>query len=123
MERELTGKVDTAASMSAIPIKVAREMKLPSVGHKENLSSFDESIQMPPFPIFRTNLFVAPWGWKIVDVIGCSRDTVLIGRDFCSKMLLLVNWQSNGFGICPANIMHRPLRVFFARLRKKKYTR
>ena len=119
VQEKLMGKIDTAASLTAIPIKIARQMQLPSAGQLTGLRSFDESIDLPPYPKFRTEIFIPPWDWQIVDVVGCQRETVLIGRDLCKQMLLVVDWHGKGFGLRPACFAHRLLQPLFWRLRKK----
>jgi hypothetical protein len=95
-------------------------MKLPSRGYSDGFQSFDLTISMPAYPIYEVELFVAPWGWQIVDILGCPRNDVLIGRDFMKDKLLVANWESKGFGICQGAMMHRPLRVLFSRFRKPR---
>lgn len=120
VEEKLQGKLDTAASMTAIPIDVALRMKLPSKGTLKDMRSFDHSIKLPTYPKFQVELYTPQLGWTIIPVVACPRNDVLIGRDLCSKILLLVNWQRNGFGMQPAKKWHRPLELLFARLRKNR---
>ena len=120
IEKVLSGKIDTAASMTAIPKRLALEMQLPSRGKKDGFKSFDHSLELPPYPLFSAELFTPQSGWQIMTVVACERDTVLLGRDICNKMLLMVNWQRRGFGMRPAHLLHCPLRFLFSRLRKKK---
>lgn len=118
-EEKLTAKIDTAASISAIPDEVAIRMKFPSAGTADDLQSFDHSIELKPYPKFSIRIFIPQWDWKIMTVIGCPRSDVLLGRDVCKDNLLFVNWRC-GFGMKPAKIWHRPLELFFKRIKKKK---
>lgn len=119
VENEVTGIIDTAASRSAMPIKLALEMKLPSAGIAPDLKTFDQSITLRHYALFNSQIFIPQWGWIIMTFIGCERDNVLLGRDFLKGNLLLVNWD-NGFGMRSAKQWHRPLELFFKRMRKKK---
>jgi hypothetical protein len=115
-EKDLVGKLDTAASMTAIPIRIAIAMKLPSAGMEKNLQSFDLSIKLPAYPKFYTELFIPKWGWRIMPVVGCHRDNVLLGRDICNKMLLVANWRCRGFGLKHASFLNYNLRFLFSRV-------
>jgi len=115
-EGELTGKIDTGASMTVIPLDLARSMKLPSKGSTENLRAFDSSIPSRIYPKYLAELFIPTLGWRILEVMACDRKDVLIGRDIFNKMLLLANWHSSGFGIRPAKPIHGMLRLFFSSL-------
>jgi hypothetical protein len=121
MQRTLSGKLDTAAGMTAIPISVALSMKLPSAGKQSGVQSFDHSIPLTEYPKFNTEIFIPRWGRMIMPVIGCERDDILLGRDICRKMLLVADWRRCGFGITPACWLHAPLRLLF-RWRKVKNT-
>jgi hypothetical protein len=119
-ELNLTGKLDTGATFTVIPLELANKMQLPSAGSTGVLRSFDTSIRLKTYPKYRTELFIPKWGWQILDVVGCERSNndILLGLDVCNQMLLLANWRSGGFGIRPAKPMHRILRLFFHRFRK-----
>jgi hypothetical protein len=112
-EPDLVGKLDTGAFITIIPLDKAIKMRLPSAGEFKEFRCFDHSVQMPSYPKFNTEIFIPKLGWQIRTVAACQRDTVLLGRDLCSEMLLVANWRSRGFGIRPAKTLHRTLRLFF----------
>jgi hypothetical protein len=119
--QKLNGTIDTAASRTAIPLQVALDMGLPSAGKVDGMKSFDRRINLGSYSSFKTEIYIPQLGlgWIIMSVIACERDDILLGRDVCNQNLLLVNWQS-GFGMRPAKIWHRPLRLFFKRFRTEK---
>lgn len=116
-EEKLTAKLDTAASMSVIPIDVALRIGLQQVGLKE-MQPFDHSVESKKYPTFYAEIDVP--GWSPAEkmlFVGCPRDNVLLGLDIFKENLLLVNWKS-GFGVHSAKSYHRPLEYLFT-LRKK----
>lgn len=118
-EPGLVGKLDTAAGMTAVPIEVAQKMKLPSAGFTEKLTSFDQSIEPKRYPKFHAECFIPKLGWTgFLQVIGCQRDDVLLGRDICSRKLLIADWRWSKFGLCHGNLKHRLLHLAFKRLGK-----
>lgn len=119
VEEILTAKLDTAASMTAIPDRVALKMRLHSDGSIDDLQSFDHSIEPRSYPKFSVRIFIPQWGWKTMSVVGCPRSDVLLGRDIFMGNLLLVNWRS-GFGMRRARVWHRPLELLFRKIRANK---
>jgi len=120
IEEKLSRKLDAAASLTAIPIDIALKMKLPSKGTLKDMRSFDHSIQLKPYPIFQVELYTPQLGWTILPVVACPRNDILLGRDICSQILLLVNWRHNGFGMQPARPWHLPLELIFSRFSRSK---
>jgi len=118
-EANLVAKLDTAASISVIPLHIAHKMRLASRGVHENLKSFDEGIQLDPYPLFRVEMFIPKYGWTILDVIGCKRDNILLGRDICNHMLLIADWRNCWFGMRSGMWFHDAFRVLFCRLLKQ----
>lgn len=115
-ERGIDAKVDTAASMTAIPLRLARTMKLPSRGLVEDVKSFDESLKLKPYPLFRVEMFIPKLGWTILDVIGCERRNILLGRDICNRMLLIADWRNLWFGMRSGMRIHCLFKLLFHRL-------
>lgn len=111
----LPGKLDTAACMTAIPLSVALDLRLPSAGVQEDCRSFDQSLPPRSYPKFHVAITIPKWATQtiIMPVIACPRDDILLGRDICKKMLLVVNWRRRAFGLTPASHFHLPLRLFF----------
>jgi hypothetical protein len=118
LEKDLQGKLDTGSEYTCIPLHLAKAMCLPSKGKIDDLRTFDYSFKLPSFPMFSVELFVPKWGWSKRTVLGCHRDDILLGLDYCKDMLLLVNWRTHGFGLRRAKRIHQPLQILFTRLKK-----
>lgn len=118
-EKNIRGKLDTGSEYTCIPLNLARGMCLSTVGKVDGLRAFDSSLEVPQLPLYKVQIFVPKWGWTTSTVLGCQRDDILLGLDYCKGKLLLANWRSNGFGLKRAKLTHWPLqKLLFTRLKK-----
>ncbi len=110
------GILDTGASFTAIPIETALALQLNSMGDAPPMETFDRSLKLPSYALFEAKLVIPKWGPFKTTVLACSRKDILLGRDLCEKMLLVVNWRHSGFGMRQASIIDFPLRFLFTKL-------
>jgi len=112
IRKQVKAFLDTGSSWSIIPFSLAREMALPISG-SQNVRGFDQRLPPVTCPIYKLKLKLPGMDEIEIDALGGERPNVLIGRDICERMLLIINWNLNGAGICRTRTWHSNLRYVF----------
>jgi len=117
-EPGVVAKLDTGTRYTVIPETLAVSMKPPAAGMLRDIKCFDHSCELPAYPKFKVEVFIPHWGWFPLTVVACPRDNILLGRDVCRQMLLVVNWRAGGFGMTPAQWLHHSVKSLFWRRKR-----
>jgi hypothetical protein len=81
--------VDTGADISAVPLRVCRFLRLAHVDEIK-LSGCDRSLGTVRRPLFHVQIITGVMKPFPLSVAGLERDSILLGRDFLSKLKLIL---------------------------------
>lgn len=107
------GYIDTGAELTAIPIDLALRLKMITIG-MVRVKSFDKGKESNLYPKYFVQLTLPGLGSKDLEVFGCQRNDILIGRDICREFQLGACWHSRWLGLRDKRTPDDGLRQHFA---------
>lgn len=90
------GLIDTGASRTVVPSVICAELGLSAWDYKVP-SGFDREAAGRPIPLYRVRLAAAGLAELPLLVYGVKRSNILLGRDFLSGLLLMIDNEAGSW--------------------------